>query len=224
MAAGAGAAYFVVKKQLELLFEERLTNEIEATKNFYNTLHKRGEYETPQAAAEKLIPPNKVEELLSGTGEFANDPHAKETARVLTEYGGHKLDARTIVTETVVENVFIRAELDAQGVTDADWSAEVMNRTEEAPYVISKEEYMENESDYVQTTFDYYAGDGVLVDENENRIENIDDVVGDYNLIRFGAWSDDPRVVYVRNDARQLEVEITLNDGKYREIVQGLTE
>lgn len=222
-AAGAGAAYFVAQKQLGNKFDRRLEIEMEATKNYYSTLYKKGEYETTSAAVEKLVPPDMVTQLLDGAGEFANDPHAKATARVLTEYGGHKLDGRTIVTDKI-ENVFIRAELDAKGVTDEDWAKEVMQRTEEAPYVISKEEYMENETEYTQVTFTYYEGDGILTDEDENVIEDIDPVVGNYNIIRFGHWSEDENVVYVRNDVRELEMEICRNYGKYRELVQGLTE
>lgn len=222
-AVGSTATYFVVQKYLGEQFDEQLRQEIETTKNFYQILHKKGEFETPEAAADKLIPPRKVEELLTNGGEFAENPHAKAAAQVLKEYGGHKLSERSIVTETV-DNVFVKAELDARNETDAEWTKEEMGRTEEAPYVLKQEEFMENESEYVQASLTYYSGDGVLTDEADNKIDEVDEMVGDYNLIRFGHWSNDPHVVYIRNDVKEIELEVTLNEGKYSEIVQGLTE
>lgn len=218
MAAGAGAGYFAAKHRLTVEFEARLDEELENTKLFYNTLHKKGEYETPQKAAEKLIPGPPED------NDFVPDPVVVGTATILTQYGGHDLNRQLVMKETIEErNVFIEAELKEQGVTDRDWTAEVMKRTEEAPYVISKDEFMQNESDYQQATMTYYSGDVVLTDEHENVIEETDEVVGDYNLVRFGHWSEDPNVVYVRNDIRELEMEICLNKGNYSEIVQGLT-
>lgn len=228
MAAGAGAAYFVAKKQLETKYDELVQKEIEEAKDFYRKLYYQEKKLHEGPSVDELIPP-------SPDNEFTENPSATSAANVLKVYGGDAVSrkpdldvltrGRIKVEETVVsKNVFIEAELSEQGFTDQDWKNELLSRTEEAPYVISEEEYMENETDYTQVTMTYYAGDGVLTDDEDRVIETIDEVIGDNNLIRFGHWSNDPRIVYIRNDVRELESEVILNDGKYSEVVQGFSE
>lgn len=228
MAAGGAVGYFVAQKQLTIKYEEIAKKEIAEAKDFYRVLYKRDGFETPQAAAEKLAPEQKE-------NEYSSDPRvAAAAAKVLTEYGGHfpgtkppleSLSNTHKVEETTISrNVFIQAEIEEQNLTDEDWKQELMNRTEEAPYVLSKEEFMLNDSDYTQVTLTYYKGDETLADDQDNRIDTPDEVVGLYNLNRFGHWSSDPRIVYIRNDVRDLEAEIILHDDKYSAVVQGFTE
>lgn len=226
-AGGAALSFFVTKEKLRTHYEEISQREIAEAKEFYRKLYKAEDYETPGDVVEKLHPQEEP-------NEYAQDPRAVQAAEVLKSYGGHDL-RRPVVADTlkkagvVVEeeiaisrNVFIEAEAAEQSVTDPDWKAELMSRTEEAPYVLSQAEYMENESDWVQVSLTYYEGDEVLADDQDKRIEDPDDVVGLYNLARFGHWSNDENVVYIRNDVRETEFEVVLNHGKYSQIVQGL--
>lgn len=71
------------------------------------------------------------------------------------------------------------------------------------PYVIPPEEY--GEGDYECESLTYYA-DGVLVDENDDIIEDVDAVVGRDSLDCFGDYEDDS--VFVRNDKTMTDYEI----------------
>ena len=71
------------------------------------------------------------------------------------------------------------------------------------PVVISPEDLYD--VDYPVVTLIYYA-DGVLTDDNDNIIEDIDDIVGEESLNTFGKYEDD--TVYVRNDRTKCNYEI----------------
>ena len=82
------------------------------------------------------------------------------------------------------------------------------------PYVISPEEFDENE-DYNTVSLTYYA-DGVLTDERDNVIVDVDSIVGEDSLNHFGEYEDDS--VFVRNDELQTDYEILLDTRNYGDI------
>lgn len=217
LALGSGAGYFLARKQLETKYAEIARKEIEEAKTFYAKANKTGDFETIDKAFESLHP-----DMI--------DPEAVKlavAATALTNYQGiatktikpTKVDDTTV--KEIVSNVFAnRREKD---FSPEAFEREVRNRTEEAPYVITQAEFMANEQDYAQLSFTWYAGDGVLTDERDDRIDDIDVMVGENNLVRFGDWSEDPRIVYVRNHEKELEIEIALHDGKYSEVVAGIS-
>jgi hypothetical protein len=102
-----------------------------------------------------------------------------------------------------------------------DYPAELSGRTTEEPYVIHQDEFRQNESEYGQVTYTYYAGDDVIVGEDERPVPHADLVVGQNNL-KWGHGSDDIDVVFVRNDKLQLEMEICRVPTSYEEEVLGL--
>jgi hypothetical protein len=84
------------------------------------------------------------------------------------------------------------------------------------PYVIAPEAFMEHE-EYDHVSFTYYA-DGVLTDENDEVIDDVEDVIGEDSLNHFGEFEDDS--VYVQNDARRIYYEILLDQRLYSEVVK----
>lgn len=81
-----------------------------------------------------------------------------------------------------------------------------MNR----PYVIPPDEFGECEYDTVTLTL--YA-DGILTDELDEVIYDVDGVVGEDSLKHFGEFED--YSVYVRNDRDKTDYEILLNVRNY---------
>ena len=59
----------------------------------------------------------------------------------------------------------------------------------------------------------YYSGNGVLVDDNEEQVDNVEELVGEDSLKHFGEYEDDS--VYVRNDERKCDYEILLDESNY---------
>ena len=82
------------------------------------------------------------------------------------------------------------------------------------PYVICPEEFGEVE-DYDRVSFTYYA-DGVLADEYDEIVENVDEIIGEESLTHFGEYEDDS--VFVRNDKLKCDYEILLDQRNYSDI------
>lgn len=86
----------------------------------------------------------------------------------------------------------------------------------EVPYVITPEEFGEL-YDYEKVSLTYYK-DGVLTDDNDDVIDDVDVVIGVDSLDHFGEYEDDS--VYVRNDQRMCDYEILLDNRTYSEAMK----
>ena len=84
------------------------------------------------------------------------------------------------------------------------------------PYVIKPEEFGQTDDDYDLISLNYYA-DGVLTDDFDDIIEDVEGTVGEDSLSHFGEYEND--TVYVRNDARKVDYEICLDNRKFSEVV-----
>ena len=105
---------------------------------------------------------------------------------------------------------------------DWDYEAERNIRSTKEIYVIHRDEYAGNEFGYHQSTIEYYAEDGVMVDVLEHPIYNYTDFVGPEALDQFGHGSGASDVVFVRNEKEKAEFEVLLNKGSYEKEVLGL--
>lgn len=82
------------------------------------------------------------------------------------------------------------------------------------PYVISPYDYGEAEG-YDTESLIYYA-DGVLTDDDNNPIEDVEGTVGKDALTHFGEYEDDS--VFVRNERLKIDYEILLDSSKYSDL------
>lgn len=78
------------------------------------------------------------------------------------------------------------------------------------PYVISPDEFGEN--DYETVSFTYYA-DKVLTDEFDEVVEDVNGTIGYDSLLHFGEYEDD--AVFVRNDQTETDYEILMVTRNY---------
>ena len=83
------------------------------------------------------------------------------------------------------------------------------------PYVISPDEF-DNIDEYGTETLTYYA-DGVLTDDFDNPIEDVEAMVGEESLNHFGEYEDDS--VFVRNERHRIDYEILADERNYSEVV-----
>lgn len=84
------------------------------------------------------------------------------------------------------------------------------------PYVISPDEFGED-IDREQISLTFY-NDGVLTDENDEVIKNVDELIGVDSLNHFGEYEDDS--VFVRDDRLNCEYEILLDQRNYSDVVK----
>lgn len=89
------------------------------------------------------------------------------------------------------------------------------NNLAKAPYVISPDQFSEGD-EYDKITLTYYDGDGILADDNDEIINEVDEVVGDNFVDHFGEYEEDS--VYVRNDILRCDYEICKDLRSYKDV------
>lgn len=95
-------------------------------------------------------------------------------------------------------------------------------RPEEGPYVITLQEFMEDDHEFEKSSVVYYQGDMTLVDDREEPIDNVQGIIGETSLNYFGYESSDPNVVHVRSPNLGMDFEVVRHEGTYSEEVLGL--
>lgn len=244
--AGGVGAYFIAKAQLKSYYEDLATQEIAQAKVFYAGVYKTdddGESLTPlevleqrhgaEAAAEAVRRyQGQGDEVLVQPEEEIDEQDeallARTEANVRTRYrqpsqhdddGGVKQDTATDYEKSMpasVRNTFDSSKFDLE--------KEKPLRTEDAPYIVTHDEYFTNDDDYDLVSLTYFENDRTLVYEMDELkpVDDIDGLIGRDHLVRFGSGSGDDDKVYVRNDKVQNMYEITRSTGSYAEEVLGL--
>lgn len=208
-AAGVLGTYFFMMKKFETEFSRELQiaveSEVAATKKFY-TIIQKDKYPTPgDLLAEKL----------EKDPEFVLDLEQVDAAKDVideNEYGD------TEGLAPVARNVFT----DYADTSTWDADTEEAQRDPNKPYVISSDEFFENEPDYIQTQLTYFEDDGVLADTSDKPCDEY--IVGEENLQKFGHGSRDPNIVYIRNEAMDMDFEVSRAEGRYAEQVHGILQ
>lgn len=130
-----------------------------------------------------------------------------------------KLKVPTAVIEEAVEEPEPVASNIFAEEAEAWYKEELPKRTRTAPYVIHRDEFFNEETDFHQSTLTWYDGDKILADEDEKPVYNFHDVIGE---MLFGHGSGDPNVFYVRNERLHAEYEILFDERRFEVEVLGL--
>jgi hypothetical protein len=211
MACGTVAGYFFADRRLQKKYSKRydeLAVEIDELRELY---HKKIRAATPKPDAEELG--KLVEEHLG------YDPVEARKREVEAIEQANRDPADIVVVESETVNVFAKPESGSSW----DYSAEVQKRSKNHPYIIHIDEFNQNEPEHEQTTYTYFEIDDILADPRDTVVDNKVLVIGTDNL-RFGHGSNDPNVVYIRNDKLSLDLEILRNHGSYSEEVSGVVK
>ena len=220
-AAAAGTVgYRVADSRAEQKYKDIATKEIEEAKKFYRQINKQddaGEVLSPQEVLKERVGAEAANALVNYQGVPVNVEAPVETEDELVE---------TVVVEktTVERNVFERTAEDAPDGQGWSFETERARRSGKEPYIITEEEFMENEREYEQDTLTFYAGDNVLIDKTDEPIPDVESVVGEDNLTRFGVGSTSPDTVYICNDRMEMLFEIERSQGKFAHEVLGFIE
>ena len=83
----------------------------------------------------------------------------------------------------------------------------------EKPYIITPEEF-DTIEDYELCELTFFK-DQIIADNDLEIVEDLDDVIGFESLNHFGEYADD--AIYVRNDKRQCDYEVLLDERTYAE-------
>lgn len=89
--------------------------------------------------------------------------------------------------------------------------------------IISLEDY-ESDRSHNKEPIAYYEGDTTFADAQEDIIDDPVSIFGPNIHLHFGEESDDPDIVYVRNENNGVDYEITRVHNSYSVIVMGMPE
>lgn len=234
------AGYFFAKKRLEAEFDKLIEEEIAKAREYYALVNKKDEFETPEGAVKKLIGEEAVALVDEAVAASAAQVAAKATAmyqgQEVNVYRGNEgvtnknitaaddKDAEVQVeTEEFVGKVTILVEGQPIDPEEFDMEEEREQRRNGVPHIVTFEEYEDVTNFNEQASLTYFEADDTLVDEDSQAIDDVEGLVGRGNLLKFGHGALDTKTVYVRNDARGMDFEITKHSGSYVENVLGLT-
>lgn len=224
--AGAGATYIFTTRRLEKAFEERLDRELDLAKTYYAKLNKDGEFADPETLASErgYIDPEQLKGVkpsyttYSKAGTNVKVPEGIASLKVVEEAVGVTVsidEEGDIEVTEVHRNIF---DEDASG-DHFNLEEEEKNRTQEYPYVISESEWENGLPGTEKIEMTYYAGDQILVDGAEEVVPDEDPIIGLVNLKRFGHGSNDPDIVYIRNERLDIDFMVVRNHGTYGETI-----
>lgn len=191
-ALGSGATWYFMKKQCN----QRIQEEVDSVKAVF-TVPKVPVYEGPNDSDEE----KKMEEKHSA---IEDKPDVVEYARKLSQSGYTNYSKPDISEEEDEEEEILPP------------PADVNNDPQDKPYVISPDEFGEFD-DYGTISLTYYA-DGILTDDADEPIEDVEGVVGAESLNHFGDYEDDS--VFVRNDRLKSDYEILLDQRRYSDVAK----
>jgi hypothetical protein len=222
---GSAATYLVVRQKLTSRLQAEADEQIQDVKDHYAILNKTGPNGDLAALASVYSDEERAEgkQIVEREGYMAYDKVRPSTEKVI------EVVEEITVTQAIVEatlpierNVFESDNADDYFI----FAEELEKRAEkpDEPFVITKEEWDANETDYDQAELTYYEGDDVLTDSKEKPVEDTDGVVGNENLLRFGHGSGDPKVVYIRNNNLSLDFEMSHSSGKFAKEVLGFDD
>jgi hypothetical protein len=136
---------------------------------------------------------SRKEQKLSSTKEITSEVKDEKEAEP-TEIE----EAEEIITELGYKNY-------------ADASNARQKESVNAPYVITPEEFTDDPN-YAVVSLTYYA-DGVLADDWDAVVEDVENLVGKDSLTHFGEYEDD--AVHVRNERLKCDYEILMETREY---------
>ena len=234
-AVGGAVAYFVTAKKLNAKFEEQMVEEIAEARAFYSNLNKvkeDGSNLTPQEVLAARHGEEAVEALRTYQGR-PEEPvlEGEPYDNIRDEEQIQRLEKRAFKKRVVTEDgTMMATTVQETSATERnvfrddtfDLEEEIKYRTEDAPYIITHDEYFAGDLEYDTSSLTYYEKDDTLTDEHDKPLEQTDKIVGDDHLVRFGSGSKDKNVVYVRNDRLGIDYEITRSRGSYLEDVLGM--
>lgn len=139
-----------------------------------------------------------------------------------TDYDRSQRPLKPMVPVNPAKPIFRSVDAEKDKMDGWNFPKELSQRTADRPYIIHQDEFAQNETEFSQVTYTYYAGDDVLLGEDDDIILDRDEVVGLGMLNRFGHGTDDFNILYVCNPVLEVEIEICRSPGSYEVEVLGL--
>jgi len=235
LVTGASIGYVVSTKRAQAKYRKLADEEIESVRQTYKLMRKEDHLETVEEAAKAF---GHDTTLFTDAQKAMDEYQGVEEMDVVSAYP--EADPRPDVTEIVndipsldqTRVITMNTEIDEEtGETrnifdhgiDID-GEDLEKRGTDEPYIITMEEYMEDEAAYDKLTITYYEKDDVLADERDKPIPDVDGLIGSGTLNKFGHGSDSMNSVYVRNERISSDFEVVKDERSFTEVIYGVVE
>lgn len=215
-AAGAGIGFLVARNVLEKKYARLLDEEIERTKEFFGADYEGSKegLDDPEFMQDAINAAEALTEYVAGDVKIVPSVLAENVERTVTAY--NKPGAPSIVEEEVRD-------------IESNVAASPLDPDARAPHLITFAEFDAGDLGYAQVSVSFFAGDGIVIDEEDNVIspDRVEQIIGTDNLNKFGTNTDDPdlepNVIYVRCERFNMDFEVTRSPGKHSVEVLGET-
>lgn len=206
-AIGAVAVYLITKEKYEEIIQEEIDSVKDVFRKYANSENQLDLEDLSEMSEEEYN--NRVNKTIQNVTPFNKKDRLvyKRTLGKLTEYDQVSADPVTKIIPKVVD------------MEDAE---NEYRESSDEPYVISVDEYNEENETHDKLTITYYNIDDTLVDERDEIIADVDSIIGNEALSRFGDGSNDPDIVYVCNERLAIDYEVIRVDKSYQETVLGI--
>ena len=163
------------------------------------------------------------ERRMYGIGQPAPDSPDRDEEVIISKRGMRREVIKSYEADTDAREAFDQTELDSLRDQEEYMRYEDISSryTAVLPYVISDEQFSEENAHFDKISLTYYEDDCTLADEGDEIITDVDDTVGRENLDKFGELSGDPEVVYVRNEKLDIDYEVIRLSKSYSDTVMG---
>lgn len=249
---GFGAGYILASKKAEAKWSKISEEEIEDVRNSYMLLRKEGPYADPRTATDEYL--ERLDELQYRSESGDMDPDTKGTALHIVETSEAVPEVVEGVNEETEEETLEdeieefqktaygrkedpepeelpeveETEKEVRNVFDNQVPASVYEAQPERdpaqPYPISVEEFMVDEPTFDKIPLIYYAGDGVLADDRESDVPDIEGTIGLENLQHWLENLEGNSTLYIRHEEREADFEISYDPNTYAHVVLGMDE
>ncbi len=201
LGVGGAVGYFVAAKRLEAKYDALAKEEITSVKEKFRILRKEDEYADPS-------------EIVKAKGYEEAPKRINGYESLIDELGYSREDEDEDEDEQPTLNIF------ADVAPDAPFEPE---RSDDEPYLISVDEFMDEE-EFEQHTITYFEVDDTLIDEEEKIIPDVEGVIGSKNLSKFGQQSSSLNHVYVKNHKMMAVFEVVKDESSYAQAILGIDD
>jgi len=224
---GAGAGFLVAKKVLDKKYAVLVEEEIASVREAFERINarkqaqeEREDLEKPESTSENTYTPP-IEPKTDPNGVLTrssldNDPY--ENAK--RDY--HKISEKKSPAVAKSKSKKLTAKIEKEVRDDAGKTEQdMLNETRvdrASPYVIDDIQYSEEYDHHDKVSLYYYRVDGVLTEENEELVDDIENLIGHEALKALDMQTN----VWVRNEPLGIDYEIIALNSSYAEAVHGI--
>lgn len=221
LALGGTLGVLVTRDHYKTKFRDELEDQIESVKDAFQREQKEGIYSDPVALADAIIPTEDREAVEAETQAQTSINHytalVRDQGYVMVE--GERYDNGG---DDVAEDPDHEEASNEQQVTSIFDPNQLPERVPGKPYVVTVNEYME-ETEFQKVSLVYYDEDGVLADDRDSIVPDILGVIGD-GTSYFGVGSNDPIIVYVKNEKLGTIFEVVKDEQSFQKLVLRMNE